>query len=128
MDELLRKIEMGFIVPPTYFNRTLRSRLDSWLPRWMRIGQRRVGIEPQARATLAHCPGGVIPEALSDVAMKALARKPEDRYWNVAELQEEVAAYQTGVAGALKRHRWLVGTLLFLIAGLTGFLLNELIR
>lgn len=128
MDELLRKIEMGFIVPPTYFNRTLRSRLDLWLPRWMRIGQRRVGIEPQARATLAHCPGGVIPEALSDVAMKALARKPEDRYWNVTELQEEVAAYQTGVASALKRHRWLVGTLLFLIAGLTGFLLNELIR
>ena len=124
MDELLRKIEAGFIVPPTFYNRTIGARLFGGVSDWGRRG--RVGIEPHVRVKLAHCPGGVIPEALSDVAMKALARKPEDRYWNVTELQEDVAAYQAGVAGALWRHRWLVGSLLFLIAVLMGFLLNEL--
>ncbi len=124
VDELLRKIEMGFIVPPAYFNRTWQARAHSMLPRWLQFQRGGVDHGAQARVTLAHCPGGVIPEALSDVAMKALARKPEDRHLNVTELQEEVAAYQAGVAGALKRHRWLVGSLLFVIAALTGFLLN----
>ena len=72
-------------------------------------------------------PGGVIPEMLSDVAMKALARKSTDRHWNVSELQDEIAEYQAGVAGALKRYRWLVWSFLFVIAVLLGFLLNEMV-
>ncbi len=127
MDELLRKIEMGFIVPPVFFNRSLLSRVVPMLPGWLDFARRHKSVGRFVRVDLAHCPGGAIPEALSDAAMKALARKPEARHWNVTELQEEVAAYQAGVAGALRRHRWLVATLLFLIAMLTGFLLNELI-
>ena len=128
MDELLRKIEMGFIVPPTFYNRSLFSRITPMLPDWLDFARRHKSVGRFVRVDLAHCPGGVIPEALSDVAMKALSRKPEDRHWNVTELQEEVAAYQAGVAGALMRHRWLVATLLFFIAMLFGFLLNELIN
>ena len=59
--------------------------------------------------------------------MKTLARKPERRYQSVEELQHDVAEYQGGVEGALKRQKWLVFTLLFLTASLFGFILNELL-
>ena len=43
-----------------------------------------------------HCPEGKIPETLSEIAMKALAPYPEDRYASVQDLQHEVEAYQNG--------------------------------
>jgi serine/threonine protein kinase len=45
-----------------------------------------------------HCPGGRYPGPLVAIAMKALSRKPEDRYQSVPELQASVAAWQEGLA------------------------------
>ena len=44
-----------------------------------------------------HCPGGRYPGPLVAIAMKALSRKPEDRYQSVPELQAAVAAWQEGL-------------------------------
>ncbi len=67
--------------------------------RSMGIG-RLVPGRPQAsrRAGFPHCPGGMLPESLSAVSMKALEVSREDRYQSVKELQTDVAAYQNGFA------------------------------
>ena len=44
-----------------------------------------------------HCPDGLIPPILSDIAMKALATDPDDRYPSVKSLQEEIETYQSGL-------------------------------
>jgi serine/threonine-protein kinase len=45
-----------------------------------------------------HCPGGRYPGALLAIAMQAMARKPEDRFASVPELQAAVAMWQQGLA------------------------------
>ncbi len=52
---------------------------------------------------LAHCPGNRIPDGLSAVVMKALALAPADRYQTVEDLQEDVAACQSGFAPKAER-------------------------
>jgi serine/threonine protein kinase len=54
--------------------------------------------ELKTPTALPHCPGNKVPESLSAVALKAMARKKADRYTKVAELQNEIEAYQTGFA------------------------------
>ncbi len=44
-----------------------------------------------------HCPDRKIPAVLSDVAMKAMAVAPGDRYPTVKDLQREVESYQDGL-------------------------------
>ena len=44
-----------------------------------------------------HCPGGRYPGALLAIAMKAMARKPEDRFASVPELQGAVEGWQQGL-------------------------------
>ena len=51
---------------------------------------------PGRAIKLAHCPEGKVPEALSAVAMKALATRREARYQTVEELQQDLVAYQGG--------------------------------
>jgi serine/threonine protein kinase len=51
-----------------------------------------------AREPHPHCPGGRFPGPLVAIAMKALSRKPEDRYPSVPQLQAAVAAWQQGLA------------------------------
>jgi serine/threonine protein kinase/DNA-directed RNA polymerase subunit RPC12/RpoP len=62
--------------------------------------RRRAAAEPGlGRAVpLRHCPGGSIPSSLAAVAMKALARDPDDRYPTVKALQRDIQAYQDGFA------------------------------
>jgi hypothetical protein len=45
-----------------------------------------------------HCPGGRYPGPLVAIAMKALSRRPEDRYQSVTDLQAAVTAWQEGLA------------------------------
>jgi serine/threonine protein kinase len=45
-----------------------------------------------------HCPGGRYPGPLVTIAMKALSRKPEDRFQGVPDLQAAVTAWQEGLA------------------------------
>ncbi len=46
---------------------------------------------------LPHCPGLQVPNALSEIAMRAMAVSPSDRYQSVKELQQEIEDYQNGV-------------------------------
>ncbi len=70
---------------------------------------------------LAHCPGGLIPDSLSAVCMKALRHEPAQRYNSVKALQDDILAYQNGFATSaeqanltrqfrlfIKRHRAVV--------------------
>ena len=85
--EVLRKIVQGEIVPPIAYNRAagVDRREDS---------AARQDIRP---VNLLHCPGRLIPPLLSDIAMKAMATDPAERYQTVKDLQREVEAYQDGV-------------------------------
>lgn len=85
--ELLRRIVDGDISAPASFNATEES--EGGRPRETRAGSARKGALP-------HCPDGWIPTALSDIAMKALATKPVDRYPSVQILQREIEDYQNG--------------------------------
>ena len=53
---------------------------------------------PNTEHPFPHCPAGRIPEALSAVAMKALALQPAARYPDVKALQADIERYQTGFA------------------------------
>lgn len=81
LTQILRKILAGQIPPPALFN-------DPEQRKAMKI--------PYMENAFPHCPGGTIPEPLSDITMRALATRPEERYAAVRELQADVEAYQTG--------------------------------
>ena len=50
-----------------------------------------------------HLPDQRVPEALSAVVMKAMARRPKKRYESVADLQKDVEAYVSGFATSAER-------------------------
>lgn len=83
--EVLRRIFAGDIVPPSdYYSdesigRTTETHAGAGSPQ------------------LPHCPNGRIPSMLSEIAMKALAVSPADRYQSVTELQKEIEDYQNGL-------------------------------
>lgn len=83
--EVLENTQRGYIPPPAYYNRAREINPD---------GTRAEKIR------LRHLPGGQIPAALSAVALKALATRPQDRYQSVEELLEELRAYRKGFATA----------------------------
>ncbi len=78
LEEILTKVTNGTITAPAVFND---------LP-----------VENPAGHVAPHCPDGRIPEALSAVAMKCMAKEREQRYQSVEELQGDIAAYQGGYA------------------------------
>jgi serine/threonine protein kinase len=80
LKDVLLKVVRGDIVPPAVLNR------------WLDLPQERSG-----KYRFPHCPGGQIPIALSDIAMKAMALDPADRYQSVRALQRDVEAYQDGL-------------------------------
>jgi serine/threonine protein kinase len=49
-------------------------------------------------ARLPHLPHGKVPEALSAVALKAMANSPAQRYQTVRDLQADIDAYRAGFA------------------------------
>ncbi|PAW84849.1 MAG: hypothetical protein B9S33_10975 [Pedosphaera sp. Tous-C6FEB] len=87
VNELLRKVVRGELIAPDLVARDAR---------------------------LAHLPDRAVPEALSAVCMKALRVRSRDRYQTVAELAQEIAAYQGGFATAAERARPLTVLWLFL--------------
>ncbi len=78
LDEILTRVTSGDITSPSTFNSK--------------------PIENPSGRVAPHCPDGTIPEALSAVAMKCMAREREQRYQTVEELQGDIAAYQGGYA------------------------------
>ena len=87
--ESLRRILAGDIVPPLAFNDPEQV---------VKVLKEKTGrvVDPKSIA-MPHCPGGQIPEVLSDIAMKAMAMNPAERYPTVKDLQQEVEAYQDGL-------------------------------
>ncbi|MBN1268165.1 MAG: protein kinase [Kiritimatiellae bacterium] len=81
--DILKRIVAGDIVPPAAHNET-----------GMAPG---AATHRAAKPAFPHCPGGHIPEALSDIVMKAMATNPADRYAAVRDFQRDVEAYQEGL-------------------------------
>ena len=73
--DLMERVKAGRITPPVAFNE-----------------------DPRDNAVLLHCPDRQVPEALSAVAMQALAKEQSARYAEVGELHREIAAYTAGYA------------------------------
>lgn len=73
--DVLKKIITGQIVPPSEYN--LLRQGDTF--------------------PLLHLPDGHVPQVLSDIVMKAMSVRPEDRYPTVKALQDDVEAYQNGL-------------------------------
>ncbi|MEQ2007708.1 MAG: protein kinase [Limisphaerales bacterium] len=105
VDELLAKVRRGEIAPPG------------------------------AASGLPHLPDGMVPEALSAVAMKALQTARSERYQTVAQLADDIAAYQAGFAtsaehaGALRlirlflqRHKTLAAAAALIVLLTMGFM------
>ena len=58
---------------------------------------------------LPHLPGGKVPSGLAAVSMKALSAEPIDRYHTVAQLRNEIAAWEDGyITEAEKAGPWLI--------------------
>ena len=76
----MERVKAGQITPPIAFNADERD-----------------------AAVLLHCPQREIPEALSAVAMQALARNSTKRYPDVPALQRDIAAYTAGYAPLAER-------------------------
>jgi eukaryotic-like serine/threonine-protein kinase len=87
-------------------------------------------LQSSCAVVLRHCPDGLVPVALSAVAMKALRRERAERYQSVVELVRDIEAYQHGFATSaenadaltlarlfIRRHRVLTaaGTLVLLV-------------
>ncbi len=86
--DLMTRLKAGRIPSPTVYNDPKKA------------GELAGAREP---VVLLHCPGRKVPEALAAVAMHALARRSADRYQTVAELQRDLAAWQTGRATAAEQ-------------------------
>ena len=82
--EVLTQMREGYIPPPVIYNKVSTARLPG------------AGDGDEREIALRHCPGGCIPEALSRVAMRAMAKEPAARYQEVRELQSEVEAWLNG--------------------------------
>ncbi|MBN1270248.1 MAG: protein kinase [Kiritimatiellae bacterium] len=73
--EVLRKIVAGEILPPVRCNEAAGTR----------------------RRALPHCPDGQVPPVLSEIAMRALAADPAERYQTVEDLQQDIEDFQDGL-------------------------------
>ena len=98
--EILAKVVQGRVTPPATHNRTAArasrgtgSGTDNRTPE-------PDGVDAATAPSFPHCPGGRIPEPLSQVTMKALAVAPSDRYQTVPELQADIEAWRGGFATA----------------------------
>jgi len=76
---MLRRVLVGDITPPSEFNNLERRERDKDTPH-----------------SFPQCPESRIPAALSDIAMRAMAKDPRNRHAAVQELQADVEAYQKG--------------------------------
>lgn len=87
--DVLEKVARGDIAPPTIYNRMTAE------PAKADAGE---VASAKKFAGLPHCPDGQVPESLSAVTMRAMARKPEKRYRSVGQLIGDIEAYQDGFA------------------------------
>ncbi len=83
--EIFKKIMAGDLVSPTEHDLPSAS-----------VAEDAKGARPVGPS--AHCPDGAVPQMLADIAMKALSHEPAKRYRSVRSLQEEVEAFQGGLA------------------------------
>ncbi|MBI3877338.1 MAG: protein kinase, partial [Verrucomicrobia bacterium] len=133
LQEVLSNIRRGYIAPPALYNKVRTA---------PKAAERYTAddAEPMLEhAKLRHLPDGRVPDALSAVVMKAMAVAPSRRYQNVAELQRDITAYQSGFATSaeeaglvrqllllVRRHKTLTISAVFILT-LSGFFAAEII-
>jgi serine/threonine protein kinase/Leucine-rich repeat (LRR) protein len=117
--EILERIQRGDFIPAATRVEESNARLGKSLsaPEQHEGGERQSSSSRapgKIRSVLPHLPGGRVPESLDAIVRKAMAVKPEHRYQNIAQLQADLTAYQTGFAtsaegkGALKLLKLLI--------------------
>lgn len=104
--EVVEKIVNSTIAPPSSYNTPAKKPSRS-------AADRTPADLAKEAIVFNHCPSKRIPESLSAVVMKALALDPADRYQNVEEFQEEIAAFQGGFATKAERASVVKHALLF---------------
>ncbi|KAF0172759.1 MAG: serine/threonine protein kinase [Limisphaerales bacterium] len=126
-EEILSKVRAGEIVPPTvHTSRRTNIALNA--------NPSSPALRRSADAPLPHLPGGRVPEALSAVAMRALAVDRAQRYPSVTAFEADLAAYQGGFATSAeeasfgrqvwllaRRHRVAVAALVVVLLLSIGF-------
>ncbi|MBK8035810.1 MAG: protein kinase [Verrucomicrobiaceae bacterium] len=88
--EVLEKVSKGEITSPTALKNSSGSR--------GKVFEKGEVLEAKQIKPLPHLRGGLVPSALSSVAMKALRLAKERRYPRVTELSADIEAYQNGFA------------------------------
>ncbi len=127
VDEVLEKVRLGRLPPPVYFNYPRPAEADDATQRLSRNVQRDdAGIKLRKKVRgqilpviLPHCPGERIPDALSEITMRAMAPHPDDRFQSVGDLQEPVQRFLTEDKKTLRVGRagaWLCVAMLVLLA------------
>lgn len=99
--QILANVVQGKIAPPTHYNQTKTWRQKRSSEDHAIVRDRQISPAELRRAdscSLAHIPGGIIPQALSAIAMKALAPTQEARYQSVSDLQRDIERFQGGFA------------------------------
>jgi len=94
VEEVLENMRSGYIPPPVIYNKIKAARLPG------------MGSRDRKQILLRHCPGREIPEPLSRVAMRAMARRPEERYPSVRDLQLEVEDWLAGRVTRAEEAGW----------------------
>jgi serine/threonine protein kinase len=91
--ELIEQIVSGKFAHPSSYNTPAKASKNTPPP-----------TETSAlECALLHLPGRRVPEGLAAIVLKAMSYESVDRYQSVAELQEDIAAWQTGFAPKAER-------------------------
>jgi serine/threonine protein kinase/WD40 repeat protein len=88
--EVLEKVSKGEITSPTALKTSSGSR--------GKVFEKGEVLEAKQIKPLPHLRGGLVPSALSSVAMRALQLAKDQRYPSVTDLSTDVEAYQNGFA------------------------------
>jgi WD40 repeat protein/serine/threonine protein kinase len=133
--QILTNVVQGKITPPTHYNRTKTRQQKRLSEDHAVLHDQQVSPAELGRTDsrpLAHIPGGIIPQALSAIAMKALSPTQDARYQSVNDLQQDIERFQGGFATVaedaslsrqlallVRRHRGFVSAIALLAATLT---------
>ncbi|MDZ4405320.1 hypothetical protein [Prosthecobacter sp.] len=127
--EVLEKVSRGEITSPTALKTSSGSR--------GKVFEKGEVLEAKQIKPLPHLRGGLVPSALSSVAMKALRLDKSERFASVTALSADIDAYLTGFAtsseqaGVLRqlqllmlRHKVVTASLAALLVVSLGFMVN----
>jgi serine/threonine protein kinase/tetratricopeptide (TPR) repeat protein len=139
--EILDKVVQGNVISPATRSRTAVRSRSRGAPDPAAHAEEAKDGGAEERMSFPHCPGGRVPEPLSQIVMKAMSLAPEDRYQVVPELQADIEAWRGGFATSVeaaglwrqvtllvRRHRVVASASLAVVLALTVGLAAALVQ